>query len=89
MGEKVIVSHGTPVNNKSLLAFIFDQMGKLNRGEIDCNKAIAQSKLAGQAIRTMEYELKRTVVQLKLNEINAGKKVELREIESKAFDNTI
>lgn len=83
---------GTPVNTKSLLAFIFNQMERLNNGEIDANTACAQAKLASQASNLLNYELKRTIVQMRLREINGGiSKTEprLREIESKGFDDTI
>lgn len=83
---------GTPCNTKSLLAFIFNQMEKLNNGEIDANTACAQAKLASQASNVLNYELKRTIVQIRLQQMNTGIKgsdVRLREIESKAFDDTI
>lgn len=89
--EKTI--NGTPVNTKSLLAFVFNQMEKLNRGEIDAQTACAQAKLASQATNLLNYELKRTLVQIKLQEhygygTGAGD-VRLREIESKSFDDKI
>ena len=81
---------GTPVNTKSLLAFIFCQMEKLNDGEIDAQTACAQAKLASQACNVLNYELKRSIVQLKLKQ-EAGyvSDVTLREVESKPFDNTL
>ncbi len=85
-------NYGTPVNTKALLAFIFNQMSKLNNGEIDANTACAQAKLASQACNVLNYELKRTVVQIKMNETGCivdKNDVRLREIESKSFDNTI
>ena len=89
--EKEIKS-GVPVNTKSLLAFIFNQMERLNSGEIDANTACAQAKLASQASNLLNYELKRTIVQMRLKEIGGGVQStipRLREIESKAFDDTI
>lgn len=89
--EKEIKS-GTPVNTKSLLAFIFNQMERLNSGEIDANTACAQAKLASQASNVLNYELKRTIVQMRLREIGGGVQgtvPRLREIESKVFDDTI
>lgn len=89
--EKEIKS-GVPVNTKSLLAFIFNQMERLNSGEIDANTACAQAKLASQASNLLNYELKRTIVQMRLKEIGGGVQntiPRLREIESKAFDDTI
>ena len=86
------VKHGVPVNTKSLLAFIFNQMERLNTGEIDANTACAQAKLASQASNVLNYELKRTIVQMRLSEIGGGLQItepRLREIESKAFDDTI
>lgn len=86
------VRMGAPVNTKSLLAFIFNQMERLNSGEIDANTACAQAKLASQASNVLNYELKRTIVQLRLRELGGGIGVtepRLREIESKGFDDTI
>lgn len=83
---------GTPVNTKSLLAFVFNQMERLNSGEIDANTACAQAKLASQASNLLNYELKRTIVQMRLKEVGCGigtTQPRLREIESKGFDNTI
>lgn len=76
----------TPANSKSLLAFIFDQMEKLNKNEITAEQACAQAKLASQASNLLNYELKRTIVQLRLNEIGGNVTPKLREIESKNFD---
>lgn len=83
------VRFGAPVNTKSLLAFIFNQMERLNSGEIDANTACAQAKLASQASNVLNYELKRTIVQMRLNELHGGissTEPRLREIESKAFE---
>lgn len=81
--------NGTPCNTKSLLAFIFNQMERLNNGEIDANTACAQAKLASQASNVLNYELKRTIVQMRLQQMGMGMDgtdIRLREIESKAFD---
>ena len=64
--ENSIKQSGTPVNTKSLLAFIFNQMERLNCGEIDANTACAQAKLASQTSNLLNYELKRTIVQMRL-----------------------
>lgn len=82
---------GTPVNTKSLLAFIFNQMEKLDKGDIDANTACAQAKLASQANNILNYELKRTIVQMKMEQMGYGIEkgdIRLREIESKGFDNS-
>lgn len=86
------IAPGTPVNTKSLLAFIFCTMQKLDAGEIDSNTAMAQAKLASQANNVLDYELKRSLIQIKLQQIASGTQViepKLREIESKPFDDTI
>lgn len=73
------------VNTKNLLAFIYSQMLRLNKGEIDANTACAQAKLASQASNLLNYELKRTIVQLRLHEIrgeNSKMIPRLRDIES-------
>ncbi len=75
----------TPVNNKSLLHFIFDQMEKLNDKQIDVPTANAQANLMAQANKAMKYELERAKT---LNELR-GTGIDLREIEGKSFDNTI
>lgn len=86
------VKNGAPVNTKSLLSFIFNQMERLNSGEIDWQTANAQAKLASQASNLLNYELKRTIVEIRLKEIGGGIQAttpRLREIESKGFDDTI
>ena len=76
-----------PVNNKSLTAFLFDQMEKLNNDEIDTSKALAQVSLAKQINSQMRYELERARVLMQLTQHNAIYKdgSNLREIESKNF----
>lgn len=77
-----------PVNTKSLLAFIFGTMGKLDRGEIDANTACAQAKLAAQANNVLCYEVKRTLalVALKTAGMHLTAQPNFRDIESKGFD---
>lgn len=82
-------NNGTPVNSKSLLAFIFKQMEKLEAGEIDAQTACAQAKLASQANNVLDYELKRTIVQIKLKDMGEEVAPKLREVESKAFDDAM
>ena len=80
-----------PVNTKSFLAFIFNTMEKLDKGVIDTNVACAQAKLMSQANNVLDYELKRTLTQIKLKEMGMlqDKNPVLREIESKGFDSTL
>lgn len=73
------------MNSKSLLHFIFDQMEKLDQKEITVQEGQAQANLAKQANNLLTYELKRAQTLLALK----GSEIELREIESKSFDNTI
>lgn len=78
-----------PVNTKSLLAFIFNEMEKLSNKETTPQEAMAQAKLASQASNLLNYELKRTIVQIRLNEIGTGLQAQdivLREIESKPLN---
>lgn len=76
-----------PVNNKSLIAFLFDQMDKLDKDEIDVQKAREQSNLAKQVNNAMKYELDRAKVKMELTKHNAIYKdgIDLRDIESKNF----
>jgi hypothetical protein len=78
----------TPVNNKSMVAFLFSQMEKLDNGEIDNQKAREQANLAKQVNNAMRYELDRSKVQMELTKHNAVYKegLKLRDIESKNFD---
>ena len=77
----------TPVNNKSLIAFLFTQMDKLDRDEIDVSKAREQSNLAKQVNNAMKYELDRANIQMELTKHNAIFKngLNLREVESLNF----
>lgn len=77
-----------PVNNKSLVAFLFGQMEKLDKGELDKDQAMAQVALAKQVNSQMRYELERARVIMQLSAHNAIYKdgTNLREIESKNFD---
>ena len=76
-----------PVNTKSLLAFIFGQMDALQQGKITPNEAIAQAKLASQASNILNYELKRTAMEIALENMGRAVSAQLRDIESIEFDN--
>ena len=77
-----------PVNNKSLIAFIFDQMEKLDTQEITVEQAKAQANLAKQVNNAMKYELDLVNTKMKVSEFNktSDLKVEIRNAESKNFD---
>ena len=77
-----------PVNNKSLIAFLFDQMNKLDENIIDVEKAKAQANLAKQVNNAMKYELDLAKVKMEISTFNntSFTKVELRNVESKNFD---
>lgn len=77
-----------PVNTKSLLAFVFDQMEKLDSKTIDVDTANAQSKLIQQANNLIRSEHERIRVKMELEKHNSEYKsnLELREIESKNFE---
>jgi hypothetical protein len=81
----------TPVNSKSLFAFICDQMGKLDRKEISVEDAKAQANLSKQANNALKYELDRADMTIKIRDYNlkTGATIKIREIESKPFDDTI
>ena len=81
-----------PVNSKSLFAFVCDQMEQLQNETISVEQAKAQANLAKQANNLLKYELDRANTQMKIanfNKENSENKVQLRELESKAFDNSI
>jgi hypothetical protein len=76
-----------PVNNKSMIAFLFDQMEKLDNGDIDVQTAREQANLSKQVNNAMKYELDRAKTQMELTKHNAVYKdgLTLRDIESKNF----
>ncbi len=78
----------TPVNNKSMVAFLFNQMNKLDEGVIDINTAREQANLAKQVNVAMKYELDRGKVLMELAKHNAVFKdgLNLRNIESKNYE---
>ena len=77
-----------PVNNKSLIGFLFDQMDKLDNDTITVDQAKAQANLAKQVNNAMKYELDLVHTKMKISEFNktADVKVEMRNAESKNFD---
>lgn len=77
-----------PINNKSLLHFIFDQMEKLDQKQINVNEAKAQSDLAKQANNMMRYEVERSKVLMELDQYNRihGTDIDMRNIEGKNFE---
>jgi len=78
----------TPVNNKSLLHFIFDQMEKLDKGDISVDVAKSQAALSKQANNVLRYELDRANLMMKISYHNRefNDKVQLRETEGKNFE---
>lgn len=76
-----------PVNNKSMIAFLFNQMNKLDEGKIDVQTAREQANLSKQVNNAMKYELDRAKIKMELAKHNAIFKdgTDLREIESKNF----
>lgn len=79
-----------PVNSKSLMHFLFDQMDKLDKKEIDVQTAGQMASLARQANNIMTYELKRAETQIKIAVHNKEyhDNIVLREVDAKAFDDT-
>lgn len=77
-----------PINNKSLLHFIFDQMEKLDKDEIDVQKAKGQANLAKQANNSLKYELDRAQLQKELDTHNrqSGTNIRIRNVEGKEFE---
>lgn len=77
-----------PVNNKSLFAFIANQMKKLDNKEVTAEEAKAMAALAGQAGRCFDREYKRVEVQVKLDEhlSKISSDLRIRNVESKGFD---
>jgi hypothetical protein len=77
-----------PVNNKSLIGFLFDQMDKLDNDTITVEQAKAQANLAKQVNNAMKYEIDLVNTKMKVIEFNktTDQKVEMRNAESKNFE---
>jgi len=78
-------------NSKSLFHFLTEQMDKLDKDEITVEKAKGQAGLAKEVNNVLLYELKRVNTLISLSEHNANqnyKAIQLREVESTAFDKT-
>jgi hypothetical protein len=76
-----------PVNTKSLLAFVFDQMEKLDNGTITVETASAQAKLTQQANNLMRLEHERARVKIEVEKHNKefNSNIQLRNVESLNF----
>lgn len=66
-----------PANNKSLIHFLFDQMGKLDDKKISVDEARAMAGIAKQVNVSFKYELERAKL---LKELE-GTSIKLREVE--------
>lgn len=79
-----------PVNEKSLLHHLFEQMDKLDKGEITTERAVAQAKLANEATKLFKQEMDRARLFMDLQDHAAktGQMIRLRELASKGFDDT-
>jgi len=77
-----------PIDNKSLLHFVFSQMTKLEEGKIDTETAKAQSQLAKQAHASLKHEIARANIQMKLARHNLEHKemVKLRDVETLNYE---
>jgi hypothetical protein len=86
MNSKPIIMK--PINNKSLLHFLFDQMEKLDNKQIDVEQAKAQANLAKQANNSLKYELERSKILMELDSHRnyCGNQIEFRNVEGKNFD---
>lgn len=77
-----------PVNNKSMISFLFGQMDKLDKKEIDVATAKEQANLAKQINNGLRYELDRTKTLIELKQHNNAYQdnIPLREAEGKLVD---
>jgi len=72
------------VNTKTLLAFCFNQMEKLDNGKIGVETAREQSNLVKQANNLLKYELDKAKVLMDLTVHNEtyNQSLDIRDIES-------
>ncbi len=77
-----------PINNKSLLHFIFDTMEKLDQQSVSVDVAKAQAHLAKQANNSLKYEIERTrlLIDLDKHRAETGNAIDFRNAEGKNFE---
>lgn len=77
-----------PVNNKSVLHFLYAQMSKLDKREITVDEAKAQAAIAKQVNNCMKYEIDRSKLLKELDEHRriTGEAIDFRNVEGKNFD---
>lgn len=77
-----------PVNNKSLLHFIFETMEKVNNKEITMKEADTIANLASKAISIQRFENEMALTEIKVREFNVkfGSNLEIRKLDAKSFD---
>ena len=77
-----------PVNNKSLMHFLFEKMEQLDAGEISIEKAKTQASLAKQATEIVKLEHDRTRLVLEVDRHNrqSGTDYSIRNLEAINFD---
>jgi len=80
-----------PSNNKSIYAIVCDNIEELQATEkVSIAKCDAIVKLANAAVNLQLAEMKRAKMLMELEQFNkTSNKVEYRNLEAKAFDNTV
>ena len=76
-----------PVNRKSLLHFVFEQMDKLDRNEIDSNRVKDVCNLTQKAINIYKTENDIANTNIKVRDFNLkhGSNAELKNLDAKDF----
>lgn len=79
-----------PVNNKSLISFLCNQMKKLDDKEITVEEAQTQCAIVNSICKVLNYEVSRVNTEIKIREFNLmhGTNIALRQLEQKGFDDT-
>jgi len=82
----VRVSQPTPVNQKSLNAYLMGILNGLRDGEINPNQGIAIAKVASQINMTYNLSLKRTMVEAMLEKMGKSIDAKMYNLDSKAIE---
>lgn len=80
------VSQPTPVNQKSLNAYLMGILNGLRDGEINPNQGIAIAKVASQINMTYNLSLKRTMVEAMLEKMGKSIDAKMHNLDSKAIE---
>jgi len=80
------VSQPSPVNQKSLIAYLMGVLNGLRDGEINPNQGIAIAKVASQINMAYSLNIKKTALEVVLEKMGKNVDAKLLNLDSKIID---